>query len=86
MVFLAMRTAIDAAGRLVVPKALRDLMGLRAGQGVTMEVRDGRLEVEPAVVPMRLEDGPDGVRGVADDELPVLTAEQVRASLERTRR
>jgi len=81
-----MLTTIDAAGRLVVPKALRELLGLTAGQQVMLQVRDGRLEVEPAPTPMRLADGPDGVRAVAGVDIPALTADQVRETLEQTRR
>ncbi|MGI8417269.1 MAG: AbrB/MazE/SpoVT family DNA-binding domain-containing protein [Nakamurella sp.] len=43
-----MRTTIDKAGRLVIPKALRDEVGMIAGE-VTISV-DGaalRIEVEP---------------------------------------
>ena len=43
-----MKTTIDAAGRIVVPKALRDELGVKAGQTLDLEVRDGRLEVLPA--------------------------------------
>ena len=81
-----MRTTIDAAGRLVVPKALRDLLGLRAGEALDVRVHDGRLVVEAAPTPMRLQEGPLGVRAVPDDELPPLSADQVRATLEQTRR
>ncbi|TFV56550.1 antitoxin [Geodermatophilus sp. DF01-2] len=83
-----MRTTIDGAGRLVVPKALRDALGLRAGAGaeVTVQVRDGRLEIEPAPVPMRLEASDGTLRAVAAVDLPPLTAEQVREALEQTRR
>ena len=81
-----MRTTIDGAGRLVVPKALRDALGLRAGDEVSVEVRDGRLEIEPAPVAMRLEVTDDGVHAVTDVALPSLTADQVRATLEHTRR
>ncbi len=82
-----MRTTIDGAGRLVVPKALRDALGLRAGDEVFVRVRDGRLEIEPAPVAMRLEvsDG-GGARAVPEVDLPPLTAEQVREALEHTRR
>jgi AbrB family looped-hinge helix DNA binding protein len=81
-----MRTTIDHAGRLVVPKALRDALSLRGGETLELTVRDGRLEAEPVATPMRLEQRPDGVAAVPDTDLPPLTAEQVRATLEQTRR
>jgi AbrB family looped-hinge helix DNA binding protein len=81
-----MRTAIDAAGRIVVPKALRDALGLAAGQPLEIVERDGRLEIVPAPTPMRLVDEGEGVAAVADAEMPVLTAAMVRETLERVRR
>ncbi|MDP9430073.1 MAG: AbrB/MazE/SpoVT family DNA-binding domain-containing protein [Actinomycetota bacterium] len=81
-----MRTTIDGAGRLVVPKSLRTALGLQNGGEVTVQFRDGRLEIEPVPVPMRLEESDEGSRAVPDVELPALTAEQVRETLEQTRR
>jgi AbrB family looped-hinge helix DNA binding protein len=81
-----MRATIDAAGRLVVPKALRDALALTGGETLELSVRDGRLEAEPVPTPMRLERRSDGVAAVPDAELPPLTAEQVRQTLEQTRR
>lgn len=81
-----MRTTIDATGRILVPKALRAALGLSPGQVLQIEARDGRLEVEPAVVEMRLERRGDVLVAVPDEPLPALTAEQVRATLEQTRR
>lgn len=81
-----MRTTIDSAGRLVVPKPLRDALGLTAGQPLELELRDGRLEIQPAAVPMRLEVGDGGVVAIPMEPLPPLTAEQVRETLEQTRR
>lgn len=81
-----MRSAIDSAGRVVIPKALRDALGLSAGQPLEISERDGRLEIVPAPTPMRLVDTDDGVVAVADADMPPLTAELVRETLERTRR
>ena len=81
-----MRTAIDSAGRVVIPKALRDALGLTAGQSLEIAEREGRLEIVPEATPMRLGDEGDGVAAVAADDMPVLTAEMVRDTLERTRR
>lgn len=79
-----MRTTIDAAGRLVVPKALREELGFAAGMELELEAVDGRLEV---AVPsrVRVEDGPHGVRFAADAAAP-LSAERVRQLMERGRR
>ncbi len=81
-----MRTTIDSAGRIVVPKPLRDELGLHPGQLLELEVTDGRLQVEIPPVDMRLERRRHGPVAVADEKLPTLTAEIVRQTLERTRR
>jgi AbrB family looped-hinge helix DNA binding protein len=81
-----MRTTIDAAGRVVVPKPLRDALGLTAGQEVEIRVADGRLEIDPAATPMTLARRGRGLVAIPARRLPKLTAEQVRATLERIRR
>jgi AbrB family looped-hinge helix DNA binding protein len=79
-----MRTTIDAAGRLVVPKPLRDQLGFTPGTELELDAVDGRLEV---AVPsrVRVEQGPHGVRFTAD-AADRLTADQVRDLMERGRR
>jgi AbrB family looped-hinge helix DNA binding protein len=78
------KTTIDAAGRLVVPKPLREELGFAPGTELEVEAIDGRLEV---TVPsrVRVEEGPHGVRFTADTD-EKLTADQVRALMERGRR
>jgi AbrB family looped-hinge helix DNA binding protein len=81
-----MRTAIDRAGRIVVPKALRDSLGLTPGEPLDISVRDGRLEIEPVSTPMRLVRRGKRLVAVPDIEVPALTADVVRDTLERVRR
>ena len=82
-----MRTTIDKAGRIVVPKALRDELGLRAGQQLEISAVDGRLEIETPPTHMWLERDEHGYLVAATDrEMPPLTQELVREVLERIRR
>ncbi len=81
-----MRTTIDAAGRIVVPKRLREQLGFAPGTELELEDVDGRLEVSiPSQVTMRRDDqgrpyfsAPPGT--------PPLTVEDVRDLVERGRR
>jgi len=80
-----MRTTIDMAGRLVVPKQLRDQLGFAGGTELELTAVDGRLEVSvPSRV--RLEEGPHGVRFAVDGDEPPLSAERVRQLMEEGRR
>ncbi len=81
-----MRTTIDAAGRVVVPKPIREELVLRAGQEVEVSIRDGRIEIEPVTTPLRLVEREGVLVAEADAPLPPLTAEEVRDALERARR
>ena len=67
-----------------MPKALRDQLGFVPGTELEIQAVDGRLEV---AVPsrVRLQDGPYGVRFVADGAEP-LSAAQVRELMEQGRR
>lgn len=81
-----MRTTIDDAGRVVIPKPLRDRLGLRSGQALDLRERDGRIEIEPAPTPMKLVRRKGGPVAVPLEPLPPLTDEAVRDTIERTRR
>jgi len=79
-----MRATIDRAGRLVIPKPLREELGFAPGVELDLVAVDGRLEV---TVPsrVRVEEGPHGIRFVAQGE-ERLTGDQVRQLIERGRR
>lgn len=81
-----MKSTIDAAGRIVVPKALRQVLGLKPGQSLEIRAGDGRLEIEIAATPVQLRKRGKGVVAVAEGEMPELTSDLVRETLERTRR
>lgn len=80
-----MKSTIDGAGRIVIPKALRQRLGLEGGETLEVRERDGVIELEPAAAPMSLVEDEDGVAAVPDEELPPLTDDVVRATIERTR-
>ena len=81
-----MRATIDAAGRIVVPKSLREALGLKPGQPLEIQASDGRLEIEVAATAMQLTKRGKGVVAIPETPLPKLTAEEVRSTLERVRR
>lgn len=81
-----MKSAIDSAGRVVIPKPIRVRLGLDQGRVVEIRERDGRIEIEPAPTPMSLTTRSGGVVAVPEEKLPTLTDELVRATIEGTRR
>lgn len=83
---IAMKTTIDSAGRIVVPKSLRQALNLKPGQFLDIRAADGRIEIEIASTPMKLRKRGLDVVAVPEVELPTLTADEVRATLERVRR
>ncbi len=85
-IVLPVRTTIDRSGRIVVPKALRDALGLEGGQEIEVTARDGKLEVTVAPTPIRLQRRGKHVVAVPQRDLPTLTAALVRETLEHTRR
>jgi len=78
-----MRTTIDGAGRIVVPKSLRAALRLNGGDEVEITLDGERIELVPAPRKVSLRKGPGGLLvcdvgvGVGPDE--------VREELERTR-
>ena len=82
-----MKTTIDGARRIVVPKAIREAMGLSAGQSVDISFANGRIEIDLAPAQVQLEIDERGLpRLSSESSLPPLNDEIVRDTLEATRR
>ena len=72
-----METTIDKAGRLVVPKAVREASGLVPGARVRFRVRDGLIEIEPVPMEVSLERRGSVVVAVPRKGQAVLAAAEV---------
>jgi len=80
-----MKTTIDRAGRLVIPKPLREKAGLTPGLPLEIRWFDGHLEIEPKPHEVRFEKhGPLTVAVPIEPGEP-LTLEVVNETLERIR-
>lgn len=80
-----MKVTIDAAGRLVIPKALRDAVGIASATTVELRERGGRLEIEVPTVEVLLEDRGGVHVAVPITQVPVLRADVVNATIEALR-
>ena len=49
-----MKTTIDRAGRIVIPKEVRREAGIQAAMAVEVRCQDGRIEIEPAPIRVTL--------------------------------
>ena len=80
-----MKSTIDAAGRLVIPRRIRREAGLEAGAELEIRFEDGRIEIEPTTLDVKLVK--KGSLTVAVPAKPVgpLTAEDVEQTRHRLR-
>ena len=81
-----MRSVIDSTGRVVIPKDIRERLGLVGGRAVEITERDGRIEIEPATTAMKLVRRSRSLVAVPQENVSPLTDDMVRATLERARR
>lgn len=68
-----MQTTIDRAGRIVVPRAIRDRLRLGDGGMVEITERDGVIEIVPIGVHVEIIDTPQGPVARAAQPVPPLT-------------
>ena len=80
-----MAVTIDAAGRVVIPQALRRRLGLRGGTKLDIEEIDGAIVLRPASK-VRIEIAEDGMPILrAPEGTPAMTTEDVRRLIEESR-
>jgi AbrB family looped-hinge helix DNA binding protein len=78
-------STIDGAGRIVIPKAIREAAGLRAGTRLRLRWRDGRIEVEPEPRRVTVEVRGRLVVAVPAEPGPTLSETTVEETRERLR-
>ena len=77
-----MRVTLDAAGRLGIPRKIRQEAGLRSGMPLEIRWREGCIEIKPASLPVKLERRGRLLVAIPRRRVSSLTRETV----ERTRR
>lgn len=81
-----MRVAIDKVGRIVIPKSMRDALGIEGPTELELTEHDGHLELTVPYIKAHLEERNGFTVIVPDQPVPPLTTEMVREAIERSRR
>ena len=80
-----MKTTIDSAGRIVIPRDIRHAIGLEPGTVVEVEARDGGISIELAATPVKIvKHGRLRVAEAVENQ-PTLSEAEVRALREEIR-
>lgn len=83
-----MKTSIDKAGRVIIPKTLRLKAELKPGTELDVRYENGRIVLEPSEGRIRIVKRGRFYVAVSDDTLPRMTTEDVeelRAAVSRER-
>lgn len=80
-----MKSTIDSAGRIVIPKSIRSQVGFTAGQAVEITFRDGAIMIEPALSDVTLVKRGRWLLAMAPEDAPPLTVEDVQSVLDQVR-
>lgn len=81
-----MNTTIDKAGRVVIPKQMRDALGLAEGGEVEVVEEDGRIVISPRPAAKQLVERDGVLVCVVNEDVPALSARDVRDVLDSVRR
>jgi AbrB family looped-hinge helix DNA binding protein len=84
-IIYGMKTTIDSAGRLIIPKEIRKVAGLKPGMPLEVTLHEGHIEIAP--VPQRIRLVKKGRLLVAepDSDVPPLDAKTVDETLKQLR-
>ncbi|NLA65471.1 MAG: AbrB/MazE/SpoVT family DNA-binding domain-containing protein [Leucobacter sp.] len=83
-----MIVTIDKAGRMVIPKRIREAMGVEPGMPLVIDYVDGKIEIEYAPVESEVLIAEDGLPLIVSKPAPgtpPLTDEMLREGLEAVR-
>jgi AbrB family looped-hinge helix DNA binding protein len=83
---IAERTTIDKAGRVLIPKKVRESAALAPGTSVEARYEDGCIILEAAPSPVRVEKRGRFFVAMPERETPPLTRDAVEATRRRIRR
>ena len=87
-IFITMKTTIDHAGRLVIPKDIRRESGIKPGMPLEVRWEKGAIAITPAPLPVKLERKGRLLVAVPTEGTPRLSAdtvEQTRKALRKER-
>jgi AbrB family looped-hinge helix DNA binding protein len=81
-----MRVAIDGVGRIVIPKPMREELGIKGPTELELTAVDGRLELTVPYIKAHLEERDGFTVIVPDEPVPPMTTKMVNEAIERSRR
>jgi AbrB family looped-hinge helix DNA binding protein len=84
--FNGMRTTIDGAGRLVVPKKIREAVQLTAGSELEVRLENGMIQLEPVTPQVKLKKRGQLLVATRPGQAETLTQEMVDTTRDSIRR
>jgi len=84
--FYTMKTTIDKAGRLVIPKDIRRESGIKPGMPLDVRWENGTIAIAPTPLPVKLERKGRLLVAVPTTDTPRLSADTVERTRKRLRR
>lgn len=80
-----MKTTIDSAGRLIIPKEIRKVAGLTPGMPLEVTLHEGHIEIAPAAQRIRVVRKGRLLVAESDSDVPPLDAKTVDETLKQLR-